>query len=52
MKPDICKFLVDEGADVDFVEANHDDDKDLLVLEGTKESMNLLLISLACPGIT
>ena len=49
MKPDICKFLVDEGADVDFIEARHTDDNDLSVLESTRNSMNLLLISLACP---
>ena len=31
MKPDICKFLVDEGAEVNFVENDRLDDNDLSV---------------------
>lgn len=49
MKPDICRFLVDEGADVDFVETSHFVEEGLSVLESTRNRMNLLLISLACP---
>ena len=39
MKPDICKFLVDEGADVDFIELDQvdTDDETPSVLENTKE---------------
>lgn len=56
MKPEICKFLIDEGADVDFFETHITSDNKLLelgpsVLENTRNSMNVLLISLACPGI-
>ncbi len=51
MKPDICKFLVDEGADVDFAESDHEDPGLPSVLESTRNSMNVLLISLACPRI-
>ena len=51
MKPDICKFLVDEGADVDFAESDHENHGLPSVLESTRNSMNVLLISLACPRI-
>ena len=51
MKPDICKFLVDEGADVDFIETSHDVGEGLSVLECTRNSMNSLLMSLAYPRI-
>ena len=55
MKPDICKLLVAEGADVDFYETRPYDDDDnnnkLSVLESTRNSLSVLLISLACPGI-
>ena len=51
MKPDICKFLVDEGADVDFIERDHSVDAFMSVLESTRNSMSVLLISLACPRI-
>ena len=51
MKPEICKFLIDEGADVDFCETRIAGDNALSVLENTRNSMNVLLISLAFPGI-
>ena len=51
MKPDICKFLVDEGADVNFVETDRLDDNDLSVFESTRNGMNVLLIFLAQRGI-
>ncbi len=49
MEPDICKFLIDQGADVDFFEADRIDENYLSVLESPRNSMNVLLISLACP---
>lgn len=51
MKPDICKFLVDEGADVDFLEKDRLNDSKLSAFGSTRKSMNVLLISLAYPGI-
>ena len=50
-KPDICKFLVDEGADVNFLESGHAVDYDLSVFESPRNSTSVLLISLACPRI-
>ena len=47
IKPDICKFLVDEGADVDFIEIGRVADNIPSVLESTKNSVNVLLIPLA-----
>ena len=49
MKPDICKFLIDEGADVDFFETDRLYDSELSVLEIARNGMNMLLIFLACP---
>ena len=51
MKPEICKFLIHEGADVDFVEIDSDGDDHPSVLERMRNSMSVLLISLACPGL-
>ena len=54
MKPDICKFLVDEGAEVNFVEADRFDDfndNGLSVFESTRNGMSVLLITLAQRGI-
>ena len=51
MKPEICKFLVDEGADVDFVEIGFGGNDHPSVLESMRNSMSVLLISVACPGI-
>lgn len=50
MEPEICKFLVDEGADVDFIEADHDEGEPS-VLKSMRHSMSVLLIYLACPGL-
>ena len=52
MKPEICRFLVDEGAGVDFIETGDELDDGLLVLESTRNSMNALLMSLAYPGLS
>ena len=51
MKPEICRFLVDEGADVDFVEIGHVLEDFPLVLESMRNSMSVLLISVALPGL-
>ena len=51
MEPEICKFLVDEGAEVDFVEIDSAGEDHPSVLERIRDSMTMLLISLACPGI-
>ena len=51
MKPNVCKFLVDEGADVDFCETRVDGGDLLSVLGNRTNRVNVLLIFLACPRV-